>query len=692
MVDFIREKTRQYVADQSGAIRQGQMAQNVSDWGNVIQSAGKLGISAAKQVRADRKAQLKLQEEADQQIINTQIGSRAETDLLEWNIKQIQAGVDPSSDEYTQKLYAKRDELYQPYLEQMGSEKGRSILQKQGLDAAEKIRRSNISKVAKNRQQAQAQRAFAEVTGNIQNDAREFGKLGDWEGFKEAIKRDRDSVIKYAKANGNPEVAEFQFDSANIMNYLSGLAESDPETVVAMLDDQESLRDIVYDRIDAEKPGLSDKQKKAIFEDMYKDANQAEVGKEALLEILPESVLNQYQKAFVQIKKAEQLDIKEKMAGLPKGSKAYQALEKRFNDAQGLIDSPEDSSVSLLRDDLKKVVLPIAKEQLGKNRLQQQKMAEANVIDSYTMVLNPDTSVSLPAQMALSFGQPTVEKLFNQSISDEEMHKAYDAYAQAKTNVLQRKYATFEATQGVADKMYDFLSNQDESPIVNLKNGLELLTEMNKSDLTQDQWNNLNNIMYGVLKDKNFADLSAAVLEDNNRYFPDLPLLATLGNATTGSHSIVSSQNLDEAGLPSSNLGMTDIDSVKSYLDKESTRISQQAIAMLGQVAQMPEAEARANGVKEIGNFVATEKKKVYDNAMKSYGIDLAKLRDNKRVFGQAFTMLGTTNPVEYLGDDPYSGRPLFRPLTDYRQIENARKSILDGLEAIRNSKEKKED
>ena len=137
---------------------------------------------------------------------------------------------------------------------------------------------------------------------------------------------------------------------------------------------------------------------------------------------------------------------------------------------------------------------------------------------------------------------------------------------------------------------------------------------------------------------------------------------------------------------------LVDIDSVKNYLDKETVRISKDAIAMLRKVAQMPNSEDRVAGVNQVSNFVANEKKKVYDNAMKTYGIDLAKLRENKRNFGQAFTTLGTMNPVEYMGDDPYSGKPLFRPLTDYQQIQNARKRILEGLEASKNQKGKKEE
>lgn len=686
MVDFIRKQTRQYTSDQSGAIRQEQLANNVREWNSVIQGVGRIASSVMDARETAAKEAEKKAIEADQQMIDTQIGSQAQTELLKWNVQQIEAGVDPNTDEYTQKLYAKRDELYQPYLDRMTSEKGRNALQKQGLDTAERIRQSNIGQIAKNRQKAQARQAFADTAKNMQNDAREFGKLGDWAGFKEATKDDRKAMVDYAKANGDPKAAEFAVDASNITNYLAGLSETEPESVVAMLDDKDTLKEIVYDRIDKEKPGLSDKKKEEIFEDMYKDANQEQVGKEALLEVLPESVLKQYTDSFVAAKKEEQLEIKDKMKELPKESKSYKSLEKRLEENKEQLEDSQNGAIETLRSDLKKTVLPLAKEQLGKNRLMAKKIEEDNVIDTYTRVLNPDTSVSIEAQMALALGQPAVEQLFQHSISDEEMHRAYDAYAQAKTDVLKQDRVTFEGTQGMADKLYQFVADKKDNKIVQVKDALEFLTEAHNSAITQDQWEDANNIIYGALKDQVFGDMVASVLEDNNRYFPDMP------RAFYGSADFVPAQNISDIGLPSTNLSTLDLDSVKNYMDNESVRISQTAMYMLGQAAQIPAGEDRTNAVNQVANYVATEKKKVYDNAMKTYGLDLAKLRENKRNYGQAFTQLSSRVVVEYMGDDPYSGKPLFRQLDNYKEISDARKRILDGLEASKQSKKGKEE
>ena len=362
MVQFIREQTRQYASDQSGAIRQEQMANNIKEWNSVIQDAGKIASSIAKESK-------KKAVEADQQMIDTQIGSQAQTELLKWNVQQIQAGVDPNTDEYTQKLYAKRDELYQPYLDRMTSEKGRNILQKQGLDTAEKIRQSNIGQIAKNRQKAQARQAFANTAKNMQNDAREFGKLGDWEGFKEATKDDRKAMVDYAKANGDSKTAEFAVDASNITNYLSGLSETEPETVVTMLDDKDTLKEIVYDELGKTNPDMTEKQKQKAFEKLYEESGQKASADEQLLAVLPESVLKQYTDSFVAAKKEEVQDIKERMKETPKGSRTYEHLESRLDEAEKQIEDPKDSAIATLRSDLSKTVLPIAKKQLGMNKL-----------------------------------------------------------------------------------------------------------------------------------------------------------------------------------------------------------------------------------------------------------------------------------------------------------------------------------
>ncbi len=698
MVKILREQTRQYASDETSAIRDAQVAQNIGEWRNIIKGAGEIATSVMNTQEKAKKEEEKKALEADTAMINTQINEKPRTLALEYNYNRItKDGVDPSTEEYKQELDKKIQEIYQPYIDQMTSEKGRNYLQAQGLNVTEKIKQSNIGKIAKNRQKAQAQAAFVGTVQNVNNDAKEFGKLGDWEGFKDATAEDTKALKKYAKANGIPE---YQIDMANMLNFALGQAETDPELVLKTYGTKEDLRGIkskesedmlpkmAKEKVPAfiqrmfpglipeEVEGVSEKDQDKLFEKWYEQENIKQDSTQRRMDMLPEGAVKQVTDAFVMSKKQEQLALRENMKRLPKSSKEYKSFENRIDEIQEQIDNPDEYVADVMTEHIRKAVVPVAKEQYEKNRLLEKKMREANVKDTYTMALNPNTSVSLQTQMALSLGQPEVEDLFQMSVSDEEMHRAYDAYAQAKTDVLTREYATFEATQSTADKMYKFLSNPSTDDIEMMRDGFDLLSEMHKADLTQEQWQDMNNIMYGVFKDRAFADMAASVLEDNNKYFPDIPTIFRLG-----SQDIAPQEAPEAAGLPSNVLHKSTKSAVTTYLDRASLDISKETLGLLGKAAQLDTPEERAQAVSEIRNFVANEKQKAINFAMKNYGIDLEKLRANKKQFGQAFTQLGSRNVVEYVGDDPYSGKPMFRPLTDYTAISNARKRILEGLE-----------
>ena len=515
----------------------------------------------------------------------------------------------------------------------------------------------------------------------MQNDAREFGKLGDWEGFKEATKDDRKAMVDYAKANGDPKAAEFAVDASNITNYLAGLSESEPEAVVAMVGDKDTLKEIVYDRIDKEKPGLSDKKKEEIFEDMYKDANQEQVGKEALLKMLPESVLKQYTDSFVAAKKEEVQDIKDRMKETPKGSKAYEHLETRLDEAEKQIEAPEDSAIEGLRSDLKKTVLPIAKEQIGKNKLMEQKIAEESIVDTYRTALNPDTSVSFEAQMALSLGQPAVEQLFQHSISDEEMHKAYDAYAQAKTDTLTRKYATVEGTEAMIDAYRKVLEHDPADQLGAIKEAFDGFVALHNAPVTQKQIDNYQNAMYAALQDGAFADLMRSFTSLKDIYTPDTDwfqnALGRVNTSVVGDKTTPEGVKLANMGLTSKAVAAQDIDTVEKYFRNKVVDITNNTGGMLALAASQQDPEARkALGQKAI-DYYTSEKRKTFDYAMQNFGIDMGALREAHKSGREVITNVGGVT-VRYLGDNPSTGMPNFEPYINEAETKRAIDRILD--------------
>ena len=673
MVQFIREQARQYAADQSGAIAQQQKARNISEINSVIQGAGSIysGIQKGR-------------ERADEDMINTQINDALTTDAMEWNYEQIATlGRDPSSEEYKKALYDKINELYKPYADKMQTDKGRQLLEASASKTAEKIRQSNIGKIAQNRKKAQAQAAFKDVRKNMAKEAQEFGKLGDWEGFKEGTKENKEALMKYGKANNIPGTSEYDIDYENFKNYLVGVAQTDPEAIAVYFDDKDLMKHIIYKKAPwgEESDDFIQKtlqRKYENFEKDYEKTGQHELSKEEFLKIVPESLLNQTSEKVKKESREQMIALQEEMKKVPDKSMKHTMLQGKYILAKENLENPENKSIEAIREVLKKEIVPIA-EQTAINDIQQQdKIRREQTIQKYTLPLSPNRDESIQGQLNISSGR-TQAILQSETGYDYGLNHHYNEWAKAKTTPLTQKEVTFEGTKAISEKMQKFLSTPEGDTIKLLSNAYDLLVEMHQSNITQDQWEDLNNIMYGVIKDKGFADLASSVLENNNRYFPEIPWVQT-GNATF----FEKPELWRIAGLPSGDTTMIDPAAVTEYLDAESVNIGKEAMARLALAAQLPTPEEREAAVNEINNYVSSEKSRVFNKAMKTYGIDLLALEETKQKYGYAYTTLGSGNMVEYLGKDPSTGSPMFKELDIYGQAQDARKRIMAAVESIK--------
>lgn len=298
MVQIVRDQMRNYTPDMSTANHLAEGARVMGDWANTFKKMGSIAgaigdaqnksetLAAKQQKQAEQAQKLAQteQENADRTMIDTQIGNRAQTDLMQWNAQQIMAGVDPNTEAYTQALYAKRDEIYQPYIEQMTTEKGRNLLQKQALDTGERLRQSNIGKIAQNRQKAAAQAAFQKGSQDLKQDARDFGKNGDWKGYQQATKDMRKAMVDYIAAQAAAEAAKMQaagidpqavIESQQLQAAQAKLdaTKADAKQMQAEID---ALRADVYKKVEETNPNATEKQKEKVFKDLYPE----EVAKE----------------------------------------------------------------------------------------------------------------------------------------------------------------------------------------------------------------------------------------------------------------------------------------------------------------------------------------------------------------------------------------------------------------------------
>lgn len=731
MVQILREQTRNYAADQSGAIRQAQLAQNVQEWGSVLQSTGNLAINAVKQTISDRETteklqakarekQLKLQQEADTNMINTKIGGDAENAVLWWASNEIQNGVDPNTDDFIQKLYAKKDEVYKPYIDQMTSEKGKLFLEAQGKKVVDNIVKSNIGKIAQNRQKAQAKAAFIGTANNLENEAKEFGKIGDWNAFKEATADERKALNKYAKANGIPELS---LAVGNIVSFELGQAETNPELILNTYGTKDELREIrredvgelIHEEAEKKRPftmkmvealdkgvltplgkvrdeaieqgvlsklfskkerPLSKEEKDELFDKWYEQANIKQDSVQRRLEMLPEEAVEQVRTAFVASKKGEIEEIKKEIRQFPKESKTYKVLEDKIGTIQEQIDNPDEYVADMLTQEIKKAVYPKAKEQFELNKLQAKEADERYAKDFYHILLNPNSEVSFPAIMAFNLGdRPSVEKLFNMSIPDAEMNRVTEAYIKNKMDVIQKTTTDIVATKGLAEKIEELLSYTNENPIAVTKTYMEGLTELHNSGITQKQYDEALAILDRGFDDKVFGQATSRILNNMNRWYPDMP------RAMYGTLNFVPPEYMSQIGLPSSNLNMLDEDSVRNFMTTRKQEIKENLMAKIANASRLQTQEERVTALNEIGGWLETEKQKMIDTALTNYGLDVAQLRENKRKYGRAFTQITSNLVHEYMGDKD-DGTPWLQPVYDLKAQAAAQKRVLGELES----------
>lgn len=674
MVQLLRDQMRNYDSDQSGAIRTGQLAQNVKEWNTVIQKAGRIAQSYAKD-----------KVDADQSMINTEIGETGATELMQWNAKQIAAGVDPTTDAYTQKLYAERDRIYQPLIDKMGTQKGREFLQKQALDTGENIRQANIKKIGQLRQRAQAAAAFNTASNRLKTDAQEFGKNGDWEGYQEASKPARDAMIKYAKAQGGDSAAAaeaLRIDTSSMLNFLGGMAQEDPETVLTMLDDKDSLRKIVYDKLDEMYPNATAEQKEKMFESAYGKSGQKASADEQLSAIMPESVKTAYVAHYTKAKEAEKKDLQERLKSLPKDSRAYKSVQEQIKKIDSDLDNPEQGALELLRSELNRSpIRDMARKQLQENKLREKQQDEQNFVTTHIAAISPDQMTRFEARSNLALvpmAKKRMDNFWNSSkVTPQSFKQMYDDYLEEDKKILENTKVTFEGTNALAAAVNKALQPGEMPDVERVANMFEALTELHKTPgLTQGEFEHVENILHAGMLDSVFGKMSAEVLQSGDRYFADTNWVTNIFNPTAYSKNL----QLGMMGLPSKETRDVDIDRVQDYLDANAIRITDTAVAMLGEASKAPTTELRQAGVQEVANYIASEKQKVYDSAMKNFGIDLARLRDEKQKKGRAFTQIGW-RWKEYLGDDP-DGKPLFENAQSNEVMNAVRKRIIEGLEA----------
>ena len=623
--------------------------------------------------------------DASDKIVAADMAGRLENDLLRWNLEQ--RAKNPSyigTAEHEKRMrdeYARLSNMYGQGLGEAGREEFTKKTQSTVNDFI-----GNDVKWAYKQKLKQGEESAKNIAETMNKAARLYGANGDAEGYKEAQQENSDKLKKYLKGAGvqNADAAMREFEYKSLVDYLKGRSETDPESVLKLFEDKDAIRKQVYEKLEAADPNMSEKAKEIAFQKVYQDT----ANDEKLLDMVSDDMKQAYSDEYAKNANEEIANLKQQQRKLAKGSNAYKAVSKQIDKLQESIDNPDEVVASALRKNIQDEVLPEARKNFELHKLAEKELAEQQEVQKWTMSLSPDKDVSNAANFAIAMGQETAESLFNMSITPEAMQKAWERYHENDEKVKFNTTVEFEATEAVADGLANIRNYQGNNPLEVIKYALDVQADLGESaNMTESQKDVVQNILYAAVQDKAFADVVSSVMSSENRYFPDTSWYSNIFRRADmplygyNQSTLASGKDYDMEGLVSSNIGRQDIDSVQRYLKNETVRVTNDVMGLLALAAKEPDANKRAEMAQDAAVYLANEKRRVYDTAMKSYGIDLERLRQVKQEKGHAYTQIGS-QLKEYLGDDPSTGEPIWGDYWDSEQMNFARKRMLDGLKA----------
>lgn len=633
MVQILKPQMRNYQADQTEAIRQQQITQNISEVSDLV--AGVANVYNAFQEGAEAKQ--KQAEEAEMKVINTEIGSKAANEVLRLNVTNVQEkGIDVSTPEYQAAFEQEATKIYQPYIDSVKTEKGKEFLQTQLRQTVDSINRSNIDTIGKFQKSAQAQQAAQDLSESMQTDAVEFGKLGDWDAFVEESEASSTALVDYMESQGTPrELAEAQVDYKKAENYLLGLAMSNPEEALGLI--------YVQDR-----------------------------GGE--LAQLSGSAYDVAQTAYIKDLEAQKQQLVEEQKQYKKDTPNYRSYDKKIAEIDEQISAPEKQVEKIVRAQLAKKIVPVAQEALKKQEAEQQKNAHEGVMGLYTTTLSPDIRESTNAGVEIdSLDKETVFKQLG--VRDlkqyNKLNSAYDVFKKSQEDINNRapKFnTTFKATDTAVQKLKKLFTADDRTDVEVLEDAFLFLADAGNMEVSDSQYDTIKNVVYAGVRDKVWGSEIANVINNSDRYYPDLGFMETYWADDAKDGGLVSGYK---------NMSKTSKDKVKQFMNVELEKMYSNSLYMIDQALRLPENERRG-AFDKITNYIVDEKKRIFGQAVADYGINLDVLRKERDTKGYAYTRIGFRT-VEYKGDLD-NGTPIFEDVDDKSEIKLLRERLMNQL------------
>lgn len=619
MVQILRDSMRNYEADVSGAIRTSQIAANIGEWNQVIQGAGRIAGSIMERQADEAAAQQKLAEQTDEDIINTQIGQQANIAAQQAITKKLDANVDPNSESFKSFIESTYASAYAPYLEKMSTERGKISLETMMRKGADKSLSSAIDWYASEKQIKAREARDALV--NAQNfSAKQLGQIGDYETFKNKGNEAKDVIVKSLEKDGVPkDLANLAVSAENANSFIGGLAESDPVSAAALVGADDQAKDAVVDIIRSQNPDWSERDVEKAVKQVY-DAKNADSN----------AKLNDLygDEAIQTLKDNEKKRLEEQLKNATKGSQNY----KDTADELKKLEKDDNYVYDKLREDLRNQFGAQIDKRVEEIILENKNAQYIDDVNSVADIMRPTlTSLLFNPVERVKVMQEAL-KSFSGEVNPQKIEQEVQTFAENAKTVKQEKFANVTGTKEVKKALVDLSESEELTPAQLVYKALEVQNAAYDAPITERQRKDLNTIAYNMVKDKGFSDLVSATLKNPDLYYSDFNASAMLG---TIANNYTTSPKANET--------------IVNALDAGSYKLYENAVAQIAEITTLPK-EQQPQAMKEVENYIIAGKKKIYDDTIGTYGINLKNLDEQLKNTGRAFANI---NGIEYV----YSGR-----------------------------------
>lgn len=668
MVQILKPQMRNYQADQTEAIRQQQITQNISEVSNLVTGIANVYNAFQK----DAEAKQKQAEQADQDIINTEIGEQANIQASVAAGKAL-GSLDPTSEAGMSAINEAYAKAYAPYEEQIGTERGKIALQtkqRQGADAYIK----SASKAYSSNEAVKARQAAANLQNAMSFKAEELGAVGDLDSFNEAVAKNVDIIGNYAEAQGiDKQEAVYSQKEKYAKDWIGGYVISQPLEAAKLIGVDEGARDTIIKQVRQQNPELSVREAASVVDKMY----EAKKGwsKEQLNKIYGGVDTIDW------IRESRTEELKKRQEQYSSKSPIYREIESKIKALEG------DGIYDVLREEMREDYAPYINQVTQQHILAEDKRKYDTVVSLAQDTMDSDPVIASNARRELKQmlktkeGKQQFSRIVDGEISADELVNKINTAAQNIEDVKMQKYPTFSGGDSIHKAVKEFVNDNVSTPAQLVVKAQETLETIHKAEITEEQEEEAKTLVYQALRDKFAGDLLGKVFNNSDKYFPDLNYIDRY-LPIVGTSKPEDVYNEGREKQERSSLAAT-----KAFVETGLLRIYDNSVKQANQIMQM-EPEKREQAMRNLEAYIIQEKRALFDSVMSEYGIDLPPLREKIKLGQPVYVQVGS-KIQQYMGDDS-NGMPIFKDYVDPAQ-QKMKETALNWYNGIRDAlKDKK--